>query len=197
MVWQPEIDDLEDRRHLAQQMVGPEGIARQHSRGKLTVRERIAALADPGSFQEIGGLAGSATYDGEKLVQFTPANSITGLCTLDGRKVVLNAGDFTVRGGASDAAVGDKMGFAQRLALEWHLPYIRLLDATGGSVKTFEQIGRTYIPDSYGTYGIERLLCLSPVISAVLGAAAGLPAIDACLAHFNIMVQGISQVFPV
>src|SRR4030042_697533 len=101
MVWQPEIEELEQRRHLAEQMGGAEGIARQHARGKLTVRERIAVLADPGSFQEIGSLAGSATYDGEKLVAFTPANSVIGICTLDGRRVVVSGGDFTVRGGAS------------------------------------------------------------------------------------------------
>ncbi len=194
MVWQPEIDELKYRRHLAQQMGGKEGIERQHSRGKLTVRERVAALADPESFQEIGGLAGSATYDGDKLVAFRPANSVMGLCTLNGRKVVIHGGDFTVRGGAADAAVNK--GNPQKLAREWRLPYVRLLDATGGSVRTFEQIGRTYIPVSPGTHGVEQLLCTVPVVSAVLGSVAGLPAVEACLAHFSLMVKGISQVFP-
>jgi hypothetical protein len=68
MVWQPEIDELNRRKQLAAQMGGPEGVERQHKRGKLTVRERIAKLADPGSFQEIGSLAGSATYEDDKLV---------------------------------------------------------------------------------------------------------------------------------
>lgn len=196
MVWQPEIEEVQHRRELAAQMGGPEGIERQHSRGKLTVRERIAALADPHSFHEIGGLAGGATYEGERLVSFRPANTVIGMCTLNGRKVILNGGDFTVRGGAADAAIGDKSGYAQRLALEWHLPYVRLLDATGGSVRTFENIGRTYIPISPSTPGIERLLCIAPVVSAALGSVAGLPAVEACMAHFNLMVKGISQVFP-
>ena len=145
MVWQPEIGELNYRRHLAEQMGGAEAVAKHHSRGKLTVRERIALLADPGSFQEIGTLAGSATYDGEKLADFTPANTVIGICTINGGKVVVYGGDFTVRGGASDAAVADKRGYAQKMSLEWHLPHIRLLDAAGGSVKTFEKIGRTYI----------------------------------------------------
>ena len=68
MVWQPEIEELRHRRHLAEQMGGLKGIERQHSRGKLTVRERIEALADPGSFQEIGSLAGSARYEHDRLV---------------------------------------------------------------------------------------------------------------------------------
>ncbi len=196
MVWQPEIEELKHRKHLAEQMGGKEGIERQRKRGKLTVRERIAKLADPASFQEIGGLAGSATYEDDKLVAFTPSNSVMGLCTINGRKVVLVGGDFTVRGGASDAAIGNKGGFAQKLALDWHLPYIRLLDATGGSVKTFEQIGRTYIPQANDYCGIGgQLLGIAPVISAALGSVAGLPAVEACIAHFNLMVKGISQVF--
>jgi len=197
MVWQPEIEELEHRKHLAEQMGGPEGIERQHKRGKLTVRERIAVLADPGSFQETGVLAGSARYEDDVLVSFTPANSVAGICTLNGRKVVLSGGDFTVRGGAADAAVGNKGGHAQRMALEWHLPFIRLLDATGGSVRTFEQIGRTYIPDANPACALTaRLLCAVPVVSAVLGSVAGLPAVEACMAHFNLMVKGTSQVFP-
>ena len=196
MVWQPEIDELNQRRELARQMGGEAGIARQRKRGKLTVRERIKAISDPGSFQEIGGLAGSATYEGDKLVAFAPANTVIGTSRLDGRRVVLNAGDFTVRGGAADAAVGNKGGYAQRMACEWRLPYVRLLDAAGGSVRTFEQIGRTYIPVSSSTPGIERLLCTVPVVSAVLGSVAGLPAVEACLSHFSLMVKDISQVFP-
>ena len=194
MVWQPEIDELERRRRLAEQLGGEEGIARQHSRGKMTVRERIAALADPGSFQEIGALAGSATYEGDELVGFIPANAVIGFCTLDGRKVVVSGGDFTVRGGAADAAIGDKMRFAHKLALDFHLPYVRLLDAAGGSVRTFEKIGRTYVTGPEAA--IEpRLLGVAPVVSAVLGSVAGLPAIQACLAHFNLMVKGTTQIF--
>jgi len=197
MVWQPEIEELQHRKHLAEQMGGPEGIERQHKRGKLTVRERIAALADAGSFQEIGALAGAASYEDEKLVSFTPANSVAGLCTIDGRRVALSGGDFTVRGGAADAAVGNKGGLVQRMALEWHLPYIRLLDATGGSVRTFAQIGRTYIPDANEACALTaQLLSTAPVVSAALGSVAGLPAVEACMAHFNLMVKGTSQVFP-
>ncbi len=196
MVWQPEIDEIEKRVELAKKMGGQEGIDVQHGRGKLTIRERLDLFCDQSSFQEIGRLAGAATYEGEELSDFRPSNTVIGLCELNGRKVVVNGGDFTVRGGAADAAVGNKGGHAQNLARDWRLPYIRLLDATGGSVKTFEQIGRTYIPTNPSTPGIEDLLCEVPVVSAALGSVAGLPAVDACLSHFNLMVKGISQVFP-
>lgn len=134
MVWQPEIDELERRKQLAEQMGGEENVARQRAQGKLTVRERISGLADSGSFREIGSLAGSATYTDDKPVTVTPAGSVIGLCTMNGRKVVINLADPTVPGGAADTNVGYKLGYPQKLALEWRLPCVRLLDATTGSV---------------------------------------------------------------
>ena len=196
MVWQPEIDELKLRKEMAAKMGGQVGIDVQHERGKLTIRERLDLLTDKGSFQEIGELAGVANYEDDKLVDVRPSNSVMGTCTLNGRKVVLNGGDFTVRGGGADGSIGNKSGYAQNMSEGWRLPYIRLLDAAGGSVKTFEMIGRTYIPTNPTTPGIERLLTMVPVVSAALGSVAGLPAVDACLAHFNLMVKDTSQVFP-
>ncbi len=196
MSWQPEIDELERRKAFAEEMGGEAGIKEQRRRGKLTVRERLDIAADPGTFQEIGGLAGAATYEGNDLTHVRPSNMIIGVGKFNGRRAVVTAGDFTVRGGASDASIGNKGGHAQQMALDWQLPFVRLLDATGGSVKTFEQIGRTYIPTNPVTPGVQDLLCRVPVVSAALGSVAGLPAVDACLAHFNVMVKGISQVFP-
>ena len=196
MSWEPEVEEIKRRVAFAEEMGGEKGIEVQRQRGKLTVRERLDLFADQKSFQEIGRLAGAATYENDQLQHVRPSNTVIGLCELNGRKVVVNAGDFTVRGGASDAAIGNKGGHAQNLARDWRLPYVRLLDATGGSVKTFEQIGRTYIPTNPVTPGIQDILCEVPVVSAALGSVAGLPAVDACLSHFNVMVKGISQVFP-
>lgn len=197
--WEPEVQELERRREMVRAMGGPEGIARQHANGKLTVRERIDILADPGSFREFMGLMGHATYDGIELKSFTPRASVEGFCRLDGRKVVFSGGDFTVRGGSGGGS-GGGLGMelaANRRALEWRVPYIRLLDAAGGSVRSFEEIGRTYLPDgnSFTAPDIE-LLRTVPVVSAVLGSVAGLPAVNACVAHFSVMVKGTSQVFP-
>ncbi|MFP6596221.1 MAG: carboxyl transferase domain-containing protein [Candidatus Hydrogenedentota bacterium] len=199
MPWDSEIEELKRRQELAKQMGGPEGIARQRKRGKLTVRERIDLLADPGSFQETGILAGSATYEGNELKDFKPKPSVQGLCKLDGRKVIVTAGDFTVRGGSAGSAsggIGMETSPPQR-ALEWRLPFVRLLDAAGGSVASFEKLGRTYLPDGNAWSATEvKLLSNVPVVSAVMGSVAGLPAVNACMAHFNLMVKGISQLFP-
>jgi acetyl-CoA carboxylase carboxyltransferase component len=199
MSWQREVDELRRRQELARQLGGEEGIERQRRRGKLTVRERIDRLADPGSFRETASLVGSATYDGDELSGFVPKPFVDGICTLAGRKVVVSGSDFTVRGGSagrSGGELGSEIGAARR-AFEWRIPYIRLLDAAGGSVRSFEEIGRTYLPDGniWSALDVE-LLGRVPVVSAVLGSVAGLPAVNACLAHFNLMVKGISHLFP-
>jgi len=200
MAWKPEVEELERRRELARKMGGPDGIARQHERGKLTVRERIDRLADPDSFREFMGLVGHATYEGARMLDFTPKASVEGICMLEGRKVVVSGGDFTVRGGSSASAGGGGLGAelaSNQRALEWRLPFVRLLDAAGGSVRSFEAIGRTYLPDGNVWSAIDtKLLSTVPVVSAVMGSVAGLPAVNACMAHFNLMVKGTSHLFP-
>jgi len=103
--WTPEVAEIARRRDLATAMGGPEKVARQHAAGRLTVRERIAALADPGSFTEIGALTGFGDYDADgRLASVLPANFVAGTATIGGRPVMLGADDFTVRGGSGDAA---------------------------------------------------------------------------------------------
>ena len=196
--WHGEVAEIERRRELRAQMGGPEGVERQRKRGKLTVRERIAGLVDDGSFREFHSLAGSGVYDGNELTSFVPRGSVEGMAKLGGRKVVLSGGDFTVRGGSGGCGggLGNELASNER-ARQWKLPFVRLLDAAGGSVRGFEDIGRTYLPDGNGWTQVDvDLLSKIPVVSAVMGSVAGLPAINACLAHFNVMVKDTSQLFP-
>jgi len=194
MVWKKEINELNDRLDMVKKMGGEEGIRRQHENGKFTVRERISKIADPGSFNEHSALAGSALYEENALTDLKPYPRVIGSAKIDGKRVILDGGDFTVRGGAGERGHGSKPS-SLKYATQWRLPLIRLLDAVGGSVRTFEQLGRTYLPDGPGTSMAVDLLNQVPVVSAVLGSVAGLPAIEACLCHFNVMVKGSSQVF--
>src|SRR5580658_7077840 len=149
MSWEPEIEELRRREALAEKMGGEERVARQHAFGKLTVRERIAALIDPDSLHEVGKIAGRATYDETgQMVDFLPANMVFGRARIDGRPVVVLGDDFTVRGGAADASIGRKMHLAEQSAGEWRMPIVRIIDGTGGggSVRTLDTGGRTYIP---------------------------------------------------
>jgi acetyl-CoA carboxylase carboxyltransferase component len=200
MTWDDDLEELRSRQQLAQGMGGPDGIARQHARGKLTVRERIPLLVDPGTFRQFGALRGSGTYDDDgRLKSFVPDGKVEGSALVDGRKVILTAGDFTIRGGSeagSRGELGTELSATER-AVQWRLPLVRLLDAAGGSVRSFETLGRTYLPDanSFTRFDVE-LLSVAPVVSAVLGAAAGIAALHTSLAHWNVMVRGKSQVFP-
>ncbi len=198
MSWQKEIDELKRRAELAKQMGGVERVKRQHDNGRLTVRERIHGLVDSDSFHEIGALAGKAEYseDGE-LRHFTPSNFVLGTATVNGRKVIVGGDDFTVRGGAADAKVGDKSGYGEQYALEMRLPLIRLIDGSGGggSVKTLEMAGHSYIPELKGFETTMQLLGHVPVVCACMGSVAGLGAVRVTISHFSIMVKHTSQLF--
>jgi len=98
--WTPEIDELNLRREMAERMGGEEKVTRQHSRGKMDARARLAAIVDPGSFREIGKIAGRGSYDADgNLVDLAASNFIFGRANVNGRPVVASADDFTVRGG--------------------------------------------------------------------------------------------------
>jgi acetyl-CoA carboxylase carboxyltransferase component len=195
--WEPEIEELRRRTELAHAMGGPENVARQHRAGRLTVRERIERLLDPGSFHETGALAGVATYEDGRLTGIRPANFVMGTGRLGGRRVVVGGDDFTVRGGAADASIGGKQVYGERLARELRLPLIRLVDGTGGggSVRTYEMQGRTYVPGNPGWDLVTAALAEIPVVAAALGPVAGLGAARVAASHFSVMVRGLSQVF--
>lgn len=197
MTWQPELDELHQRELFAQEMGGAEKVAKHHAQGRLTVRERITALLDPGTFHEVGALAGSAEYSDGQLTSFRPANFVAGTGRLDGRKVVVGGDDFTVRGGAADAAVIGKQIYAEQLANGLQIPIVRLVDGTGGggSVKLLEQHGYTYVPANPGWDVVVDNLSLVPVVAACLGSVAGLGAARLVASHFSVMVEGTSQLF--
>jgi propionyl-CoA carboxylase beta chain len=198
MSWAKELEELRRRESLAEQMGGPEKLARQHSRGKMDARARLAALVDPGSFREIGKIAGKAAYDDNgELAGVTPAPFLFGRAAINGRPVVATADDFTIRGGAADAGISRKMVQAEKMAHELRLPIVRMIDGTGGggSVKTLEQIGATYIPAVPGWSDVVKNLETVPVIALALGPTAGLGAARTVASHYSIMVRGLSQVF--
>ena len=196
--WDPELEELDHRRELAARMGGEERVARQHAAGRLTVRERIERLVDKDSFAEVGGLTGSATYDEDgALTDLTPTNFVTGRARIDGRRVVVAADDFTVRGGAADASIHEKQVYAERMAGELGVPLLRLIDGTGGggSVKTLEDHGRTYVPHNPGWDQVVDNLARIPVVALALGPVAGLGAARLVSSHVAIGVRGIAQVF--
>ncbi len=199
MSWQPELDELRRREALAREMGGAERVARQRAQGKLTARERVDRLLDDGSFHETGALAGVGAYDDDgELTGFTPANMVVGQGRVEGRRVVLQADDFTVRGGAADdAAIWQKMVWAEQAAHELRQPLVRLVDGTGGggSVKSLETMGFSYVPPLPGFEYVVENLSRVPVVAAALGPCAGLGAARVALSHFSVIVRGTAQLF--
>ena len=181
-------------------MGGAERVARQHAAGKLTVRERIERLLDPGTFHETGALAGRGEYDERRRAR--PASCrptcVVGQGRIDGRRAVVQADDFTVRGGAADAAIWQKMVWAERAAHELRVPLVRLVDGTGGggSVKTLETMGFSYVPPLPGFELVVENLSRVPVVAAALGPVRGARRrARRRLSHFSVIVRGSAQLF--
>jgi acetyl-CoA carboxylase carboxyltransferase component len=198
MSWEKEVEELKKRRKLAEAMGGPEKLKRQKADGKLNVRERIAALVDMGSFREIGQLGGAATYDEKgNLTAFLPANIAFGRAKINGRPVVIQADDFTVRGGAADASLHGKLVQSEKLANEYRMPLVRLIEGTGGggSVKSLETMGYTYVPEVPGWEVMVENLSTVPVVALGLGPVAGLGAGRQVMAHYSVLVRGLAQMF--
>lgn len=198
MSWEKDVEELRRRQALAQEMGGEERVTKHRSLGKLTVRERVDALLDPGSFHEVGSITGSAEYGGDgQMLAFTPVPFIFGRGLIDGRPVVVAGDDFTVRGGSADMAGKRKQEVAEQMARELRLPIIRLIDGSGGggSVKTYEQTGFTYVPANPAWDDVVANLATVPVVSLALGSVAGLGAARAVTSHYSMIVKGTAQMF--
>jgi acetyl-CoA carboxylase carboxyltransferase component len=200
--WAAELGELDRRKALARQMGGTERVERQRKAGRLTVRERIDRLLDAGTFQEIGSISGAARYaESGEIEAFLPANCVFGRGRLDGRPVVVEGDDFTVRGGSADAAIWTKMLTAENMATAYRLPIVRLLEGSGGggSVKTIETTGRANLPNgvglSTGLHLCAANMAVVPVVAMGLGAVAGLGAARLAMSHYSIVVKSLSSVF--
>jgi len=195
-LWADELTELDERTALAHEMGGKDKVARQHEFNKLTIRERVERIADPASFAEIGALAGVGEYDDNgDLKAFTASNFVFGTATINDRPVVLSGDDFTVRGGSADASIAGKRAMSESMALEMQLPHIRLVDGMGGggSVKTIETAGRTYIPQVRGWETVVGHLGVAPSVSLALGSVAGIGAARVTTSHYSVIVRGSAQ----
>jgi acetyl-CoA carboxylase carboxyltransferase component len=186
------LEDLARRREAALHAGSEEQVLRQHSRGKLTARERIAHLLDPGSFYELDMLARSRS-------EATPVDKrsytdgvVTGFGTVDGRKVCIFSQDFTVIGGTLGEVAGEKIWKVQDLATSLGVPLVGIND--GGGARVQEGVVALHY---YG--GIFRRNVAAsgvvPQISVIMGSCAGGAVYSPAITDFVFMVQGTSQMF--
>ncbi|KAM0745748.1 propionyl-CoA carboxylase [Meredithblackwellia eburnea MCA 4105] len=201
--WAAAVEELKLRQDLSGTMVTDDrGIIRQKGEGKLWVRERIHQLLNPGSFREYGSLTSSVTYNEDGTIKdFVPSNNVIAVGEIDEgvtkKKVVVLGDDFTVRGGHADGSVHAKSLWAETYAVNQSMPLIRLLDGSsgGGSVKSYSQMGRTYVPPLTGFRTMVEQLGKVPVCCGLLGPVVGLASIKATVSHFSVMIDGNSQLF--
>ncbi len=138
---------------------GRKHIDRQHNRGKLTARERVDILLDPGSFKELGTCVGatSVRVDGRK-VDAPCDGAIVGTGEVHGRKIMLYAPDFTVLGGSTAHQHLMKFAICLKQAATWNIPIVNLLDSSGG------RLGYQDIPYA----GIDWMFRLEALYSGVI-----------------------------
>ncbi len=185
--------ELEARKNQARQAGGEVAVARHRAKGLMTARERVEYLLDEGSFQELDMLrrhqgAGTGLGDARPYTD----GVITGLGTIDGRRVALYSQDFTVYGGALGEAHGQKIHKVMDLALSLGIPMIGLNDGAGARI----QEGVAGL-NGYG--GIFRRNVLSsgviPQISVILGPCAGGAVYSPAITDFIVMVKDTSHMF--
>jgi acetyl-CoA carboxylase carboxyltransferase component len=188
------ISDLTARRQKNLAMGGKEKIAKQHERGKLTVRERIDLLFDKDTFVEFGLLASQqAVRGGEPDADGTPADGVvTGHGEVEGREVWVIAYDFTVMAG-SMGAVGEQFKAARvrELALRYRRPIVWLLDSAGARIQ--EAAGSTFAGTGYLFYDQVVMSGVIPQVAAMLGPCSAGTAYIPGLADFVPMVKETSS----
>lgn len=168
-------------------------VRRQHEKGKLTARERIEALVDPGSFVELDALARHRSHDfGMQRHRPLGDGVVTGHATVDGRRVCLFAQDFTVFGGALGEVYGEKINKVMELALRIGCPVIGINDSGGARIQEgvvalahYAEMVRLQVQGS----GVI------PQISLMTGPCAGGAVYAPAITDFVVMVDGISHMF--
>lgn len=196
MTMDDSIKELYALREKAKRMGGAERVARQHKRGRLTARERVEKLLDPGSFFEFGMLAHANIPELEKLS--AADGRICGMGTIQGRKVAVIAQDRTVLGG-SGGTVGHRKTDTQReLAVQGGYPVIELADEAGG-VRIQDVMGaRGWLGEwlAYTTgyrEHIDNITRRVPRVSAIMGECFGEPSWNAAKADFVVMMKGTAM----
>ncbi len=128
--WQELIQEFEEQSAQIELGGGPKAIERQHKKGRLTARERIEAMLDPGApFLEIGRWAAWDMY--QEWGGATSASVVCGLGIIDGRTVMIIANDATTKAGAFFPMTCKKVLRAQRIAMDNHIPLVYLVDSAG------------------------------------------------------------------
>ena len=183
------VEDLHARRETAKLGGGEEKIALQHERGKLTARERIDLLVDPGTLVELGIQAGPHSSQRAMEGKEAPADGvITGWGDVDGRTCAIAAYDFTVMAGSMGMTGEFKVGRLREMALQKRMPLIWLLDSAGARIQ--EAAGSMFAGSGHLFREEVTMSGVIPLVAAMLGPCAAGTAYIPGLSDFVPMVVG-------
>jgi len=193
--WDDELAELEERRQRARELGGAKFVEKEHAKGRLTARERIDKLLDPGSFQEVGMLAMMDNANGR-----LPSGLICGFGTVDGRKIAVAAEDYTIAMGTwtglyLSQSKGIFPGFIEDLAYRWQVPLVVFLQGIGGDVDSPGDDNGNVFPSALSLFPVVELLSRVPMVTAVMGPCAGGSAARAVCAHFSLMTRDNAVLF--
>src|SRR5215510_6640016 len=187
------LEELAHRNEEALQGGGPQRIKRQHEWGKLTARERVDLLLDPGSFVELDRFKTHRCTDFDMDKQKTPGDGVvTGYGTVDGRQVFVFSQDFTVFGGSLSGAFSEKVCKVMDLAMKTGCPVIGINDSGGARI----QEGVVSLA-GYAEIFLRNVLSsgVVPQISAIMGPCAGGAVYSPAMTDFIFMVENSSYMF--
>jgi propionyl-CoA carboxylase beta chain len=187
------IKHLEDLERLAELGGGEARLEKQHAAGKLTARERIELLFDPGTFLETDKLVTHRCRDFGMDEQLVPGDGVvTGSGRVDGRPIYAFAQDFTVFGGSVSETNAAKIVKIMDLAMKMGAPIVGLNDSGGARI----QEGVLSL-GGYADIFLRNTLAsgVVPQISAIMGPCAGGSVYSPALTDFNVMVEGTSYMF--
>ena len=187
------IRELVEKRAQARLGGGEKAIEKQHAKGKLTARERIALLLDEGSFEEMDMFKlHRCTNFGMEKKQYLGDGVVTGSGTINGRLVYVFAQDFTVNGGSLSETMAEKICKVQDMALKMGAPCIGINDSGGARIQ--EGISSLAGFGNIFQRNIESSGVI-PQISVISGPCAGGAVYSPALTDFVIMLEGVSYMF--
>ncbi|MFH1464885.1 MAG: acyl-CoA carboxylase subunit beta [Pseudomonadota bacterium] len=193
MTTQQRIEQLEQLRAQALEAGGAARIAKHHEKGKLTARERLVALCDPGTFQEIDMFVRHRCTNFGMEKQRPPGDGVvTGYGRVEGRVVYLFAQDFTVIGGSLGEAFAGKICKVMDLAMKAGAPVIGLNDSGGARIQEGVAALAGYAEIFFRNVDASGVV---PQISVILGPCAGGAVYSPALTDFVMMVKGGSHMF--
>ncbi len=187
-MWKEKNEELKQKAALASLGGGQKEIERQHARGKLTARERIAGLVDEGSFLEVEMfVTHQSSKFGLEKEKYYGDGVVAGSGKIDGRTVYLYSQDFTVLGGSLGKAHATKICHVMEQAIKTGAPLIGLIDSGGARIQ--EGLGH------YGSIFFRNTLAsgIIPQFSLILGPCAGGAVYSPALSDFVFMVEGLSK----